>query len=68
MKKYLDLKVLEYLMRRVKEYTKIEIETSIIKQMNCPNCSAHISNSDKCEYCGTNYAAFMTLTLDLRGE
>ena len=58
MKKIVDIDTLEYFAKRIKEYTDVKIGLALDKQTNCPNCGAIITGV-KCEYCGTNFGAFV---------
>lgn len=56
--KLVDMNALEYFAKQMKEYTDVKIELALNKQTNCPNCGAVITGV-KCEYCGTNFGAFV---------
>lgn len=58
MTKYIDLKGLEYLVKRMKEYVDVKTELVYNKRTNCPNCGAPITGM-KCEYCGTDFEVIM---------
>lgn len=58
MKKFVDLKGLEYFAEQIKQYIDKKIELQIHKRTNCPNCGAVITSS-KCEYCGTDFEQVM---------
>ena len=58
MNKYLDIKGLEYFVKRMKEYIDIKIDLAQNKRTNCPNCGAPITGM-KCEYCSTDFEAIM---------
>ena len=60
MTKYLDLKGLEYFMKRIKEYVDVKTELTYNKRTNCPNCGAPITEM-KCEYCGTDFEAIVKM-------
>ena len=60
MTKYLDLKGLEYFMKRIKEYVDVKTELTYSKRTNCPNCGAPITGM-KCEYCGIDFEAIVKM-------
>ena len=58
MRKYVDLKNLEYFAELMKKYIDVKTELTYNKRTNCPNCGAPITGM-KCEYCSTNFEAIM---------
>lgn len=59
--KFVNLEILKYYDKLIKDYINVKVELTCNKRTNCPNCGAPIEGM-KCEYCGTDFETIMRIS------